>query len=142
MPAGGGKEAGNKRERGEDDNESSCSSKRGPRQNQDVQGQHRPLYKSAVDLPSVLRQLFVQYADKNGFLDASELAVLVRDVARTFDNVMLDAEVRCAVKNVLSQVGKGLDGKLHLKVFSKLHLKSDERGTGARGGEEDPGAAG
>ncbi len=106
---GGRRQAGT--ERGKEDDGNSCSGKRG-------QGQHRPIYKSGVDLPSVLRQLFARGdADQNGFLDASELAVLVRDVSRTFHNVMSDAEVRCAVKNLLCKVGKGLDGTLTCEEF-------------------------
>jgi hypothetical protein len=71
-----------------------------------------------VDLPSVLRQLFARCdTDQNDFLDVSELPVLVLDVACTFDNVVLDAEVRCAVKNLLCKVGKGLDGTLTSEEF-------------------------
>jgi Ca2+-binding EF-hand superfamily protein len=76
------------------------------------------VHKKLADVPLVLQRLFVSHnADGNGCLDSSELTVLVRDVARTFDMRMSKAQVQEEVRKILAQLGKGLDGTLTGKEF-------------------------
>ena len=66
---------------------------------------------TAADLSAVLQQLFARCdKDRSGSLDASELAMLVRDVARTFAMRMLDGQVQEEVRKILAQLGKDLAG--------------------------------
>jgi Ca2+-binding EF-hand superfamily protein len=66
---------------------------------------------TAADVSAVLQQLFARCdKDRSGSLDASELAMLVRDVARTFAMRMLDGQVQEEVRKILAQLGKDLAG--------------------------------
>jgi len=67
--------------------------------------------KTAADVSAVLQQLFARCdKDNSGSLDASELAMLVRDVARTFAVRMLDGQVQEEVRKILARLGKDLAG--------------------------------
>ena len=62
-------------------------------------------------MSAVLQQLFARCdKDHSGSLDASELAMLVRDVARTFAMRMLDGQVQEEVSKILARLGKDLAG--------------------------------
>jgi hypothetical protein len=52
-----------------------------------------------------------------GWAGRTELAVLVRDVARTFDMRMRNSQVQEEVRKILAQLGRGLDGTLTDKEF-------------------------
>ena len=66
---------------------------------------------TAADVTAVLQQLFARCdKDHSGSLDASELVMLVRDVARTFSMRMLDGQVQEEVRKILARLGKDLAG--------------------------------
>ena len=66
---------------------------------------------TAADVSAVLQQLFARCdKDHSNSLDASELAMLVRDVARTFAMRMLDGQVQEEVRKILARLGKDLAG--------------------------------
>jgi Ca2+-binding EF-hand superfamily protein len=66
---------------------------------------------TAADVTAVLQQLFARCdKDRSGSLDAFELVMLVRDVARTFSMRMLDGQVQEEVRKILARLGKDLEG--------------------------------
>ena len=76
-----------------------------------VQDDAMEVQHTAADVSAVLQQLFARCdKDQSGSLDASELAMLVRDVARTFAMRMLDGQVQEEVSKILARLGKDLAG--------------------------------
>jgi hypothetical protein len=76
------------------------------------------VHKKLADVPLVLQRLFAsRNADGNDSLDSSELAMLVRDVARRFEKLMTSSEVQAWVRKILAQLSKDSSGKVTCQEF-------------------------